>query len=132
MRLSVYNVTPALMVKNEDYWIHYVLRDLFKVFPQVMLLDTGSTDRTKEIALATVNGTGSTLLLIEENYGSDANKIGNGRNIMRQNCATHWMFLIDGDEIWREDKLQNVLSYDVDEAVDVIMVAGWPGRGCVA
>lgn len=126
MQLSVDNITPILMVKNEDYWIGYVLRDLLKVFPKVIMLDTGSTDNTLPIASELADtSSNSELIIIEHHYGNDAAKIGNGRNIMREICPTHWMFLVDGDEIWREDKLLNILTHSVEDNVEVIMVAGW-------
>lgn len=130
MQLSVDTVTPCLMIKNEEYWIHYVVRDLFKVFPTVLILDTGSTDRTMDIIKRTARDYSPTpgfggLILIEDNYNNDPVRIGNGRNVMREACPTYWMFLIDGDEIWREEKLRNIFMYHTKEETEVIMVAGW-------
>lgn len=125
MLLSVDTIMPCLMVKNEDYWIHYVLRDLLKVFPRVLLLDTGSTDSTVAIARTTAEHAKGELILLQDNYNNDPVRIGNGRNVMRDACPAYWMFLIDGDEIWREDKLRNIMNREVEDAVEVIMVAGW-------
>lgn len=126
MQLSVDNLCPTLMCRNEEFWCGYVLRDLLKVFPKVLVLDTGSTDRTVEIIkTVAADYPGSELMLIEEHYGNDAAKIGNGRNIMREACPTHWQFLIDMDEIWREDKLHNVLKHEIADEVEVVMLAGW-------
>lgn len=107
------------MVKNEEYWIYYVLRDLFKIFPKVLVLDTGSTDNTLDI-IKSFNSTGK-LLLIESDYGTDDLKIGNGRNVLREECPTHWMFLVDGDEIWLEDQLIKLVNYEFPK-VDVGMI----------
>lgn len=124
MQLSVDIITPCIMLKNEEYWIHYVVRDLFKVFPQVLILDTGSTDRTLDIIRRTAVGYNG-LILLEANYHNDPVLIGNGRNIMREACPTYWMFLVDGDEIWREAKLRNMLVYNTKDETEVIMLAGW-------
>lgn len=125
MRLSVDNITPCVMAKNEEYWIYYCLRDLLKVFPQVILLDTGSIDATVEIAKYVNEASTGNLILMQDDYQNDPIKIGDGRNVMREACPTHWMFLVDADEIWREDKLRNILCYDAEDRVEVIMVAGW-------
>ena len=114
------------MCKNEDFWIHYVIRDLLKVFPMTIILDTGSTDKTKEIIKRTEEKIGiGKIQLIEENYGNDGDRIGNGRNIMRQVCPTHWMFLIDGDEIWLEDRLRRLLEFEIEPNKEIVMVGWW-------
>lgn len=123
--MDVKSITPGIMCKNEENWIHFCLRDLLKVFDKVILLDTGSTDRTIEYALETAKQTEGKLQLIQHNYGSDAVKIGNGRNVLRETCETEWLFLVDSDELWQEDKLKRMLEFEIEPGVDVVMVAGW-------
>lgn len=126
MKLSVDTVTPCIQCANESFWVHYVLRDLLKVFPKVLVLDTGSEDNTVEIIKATAaDYPNCQLTLMEEQYNKDSVRIGNGRNVMREACSTHFMFIVDGDEIWREDKLHNLLNQEVQDGIDVVMVAGW-------
>lgn len=124
--VSVDSITPCLMVKNEEYWIYYVLRDLNKIFPQVVVLDTGSDDNTKNI----IKKYFPRIDLIEENYGDNPNKIGNGRNVLRKLCPTYWMFLVDGDEIWLEDKLKNLTVFNCKPSTEVVMVSGWNIEDC--
>lgn len=100
------DITPALHVKNEEYWIHYVLRDLLKVFDEVFMLDTGSTDRTVEIAEATAELVGGELHLVVEDMGNDRHRIGNAPNTLIESVQTEWMLLVDGDEIWGQNQLQ--------------------------
>lgn len=118
------DITPVTKIKNEDYWTYYHLRDLFKVFGRFIMLDTGSTDQTRQIAKATAGMFGGELTLVEEDYGDDANKIGNAPNILRERCTTKWMFLVDGDEIWREDQLRLLLAHEPTPNKTVIMVVG--------
>lgn len=120
MKLN-YNICPCIMCKNEDYWIYYTLRDLVKVFGSALVLDTGSTDKTKDI----IKTYYPQVKLIEEDYGNDDKKIGNGRNVLREECPTEWMFLVDADEVWREDKLQVIINTNIQPQVEVVMVAGW-------
>lgn len=104
------DVTPAIHCKNEVYWIHYVLRDLFKVFPHVMMIDTGSTDDTVNIATLTARAAEGSLDLHVEDMGDDALRIGNCPNMLREAVETPWMLLVDGDEIWQERQLCGMLE----------------------
>lgn len=120
--MNVTEITPCLMIKNEDYWIYYVLRDLSKVFgSRIIVLDTGSADHTTSI----VKQYYPRIRLIRDDYGTDAEKIGNGRNVLRELCPTKWMFLVDGDEIWREDKLHKLLQQEVPIETKVVMAGNW-------
>lgn len=121
--MNINDLTPCCMMKNEEFWVYYSLRDILKVFGRAIILDTGSTDSTLDIIKEV--SVGYDVKLIEENYGTDAVKIGNGRNVLREECPTHFLFLWDADELWCEDKLRKMLTYDINEGVDVVMVAGW-------
>lgn len=125
MKLTIENITPCIQCKNEEYWIHYVLRDPLKVFGKAIILDTGSTDLTKDIIWQTVEEVGGRVVLIQENYGNNANKIGNGRNVLRAECSTPYMFLIDGDEIYTEAVLHKMLTFEVSDKAEVIMLGSW-------
>jgi glycosyltransferase involved in cell wall biosynthesis len=118
MLLTPDNVTPALMICNEDNWIFYVLRDLYEVFPQILVLDTGSDDRTKEI----IKTCYPNVNLLEECYGHDAHKIGNGRNVLREACQTHWMLLSDGDEVYRKNDLLRLLQQQIEDHIKIVMI----------
>jgi len=118
------DITPVSMIKNEDFWIQYVLRDVLDIFGRAIVLDTGSTDLTKEKIRALEFSTAGKLIMIEENYGDDSNKIGNGRNVLRELCPTYWMFLIDGDEIWTKPQLEELLKSEVPEQARIAMVGG--------
>lgn len=108
-------ITPALHVKNEEYWIHYVLRDLFRVFDAVVMLDTGSTDRTVDIARATVHQVGGALNLMVEDMENDVNSIGDAPNILRSIVQTEWMLLVDGDEIWGRPQLEALKNIEPED-----------------
>lgn len=125
MKLSIDKITPCIQCKNEEYWIHYVMREPLKLFERMIILDTGSTDATKEIIKETVKEIGGRVTLIEEDYGSDANKIGNGRNLLRAECPTHFMFLIDADEVYPKESLEFMLSCNVPDTTDVVMFGSW-------
>jgi hypothetical protein len=119
-------ITPALHVKHEEYWIHYVLRDLFKVFGCAVMLDTGSIDATCDIAVKTARQYGADLTLIQEQMGNDAVAIGNCPSRLREMVKTKWMLLVDGDEIWREMQLRTLIDQTniLSEQYEVVMFNG--------
>lgn len=121
--MKIEDITPGLHVKNEEYWIHYVLRDVLKVFGKAFMIDTGSTDRTVQIAKETANAIGAELLLFEFGFDNNAAKIGNCPNLLRDLITTEWMFLVDGDEIWRENILRKFIDITPGDH-PVIMVGG--------
>jgi glycosyltransferase involved in cell wall biosynthesis len=118
MQLKVSDITFCVQCNTEAYWIYYVLRDAVKVFDNIIVLDTGSEDNTVDI----IKTAFPNIELIEEHYGNDAHKIGNGRNILREACKTYWEFLCDSDEIYREDQLHRLLEYEVPANTEVITV----------
>lgn len=118
-------VTPALHVRNEAYWIHYVLRDVFKVFGRAHMIDTGSNDFTAEYAQSTADELGAELTLAIEYMGDDAEKIGRCSSRLREAIDTPWMLLVDGDEIWREAQLRRMLEvFDPAPDLEVGLVIG--------
>ena len=98
-------ITPAIFCKNEEYWMHYVLRDLIKCFDNIVVLDTGSTDSTLDILRNT-----DRITLIEEHYGDNPKLIGNSPNVLRGLVDTDWMLLVAGDEIWLEPQLLDLIE----------------------
>ena len=98
-------ITPALHVCNEEYWIYYVLRGLFEVFGKVVLFDTGSTDRTVEIAQYAADKYHGEIDWVREDLRGDPHAIGQCPTRLRERVTSPWMFLVDGDEIWEESQL---------------------------
>lgn len=118
-------MTPAIHCKNEAYWIHYVLRDLFKVFGRVCMIDTGSNDFTVEHAKSTAVDMGAELNLTVEYMGDDPIQIGRCSTRLREMIDTPWMLLVDGDEIWREAQLRRLLEmFDPQPDCEVGMILG--------
>lgn len=124
MRISANDITPGIFCKNEEYWIHYVVRDLLHVFGNVVMLDTGSKDDTIRIAKETAKSIGANLHVLCKDYGNNRDKIGNAPNVLRREIKTEWMLLVGGDEVWSQDQLLKLLSYDYPDNMQVGMTIG--------
>lgn len=118
MKLKPEDITPCIQCCNEDHFIFYTLRDISEIFPEIIVLDTGSDDSTKSI----IKTYYPRVQLIEECYGHDSNKIGNGRNVLREACKTHFMFIVDADELWFKKNLLKIFDHEVKPDTGVIML----------
>jgi glycosyltransferase involved in cell wall biosynthesis len=94
MSLGVYVFTL-----NEDLIIYHTLHSVKEVFPQVEVIDIGSTDNT---------------LSIVKSMGIKINKYKNIKrthwpNIKNEFADRHdWIFFIDGDEVYTKENLLNI------------------------
>jgi hypothetical protein len=122
--MNVEDVTPAIFLRNEAYWVYYVVRDLLKVFGRLVVLDTGSDDSTPDLIRMAAEEIGGTLTMRLERYGNDSRLIGNAPNVLRQMVGTEWMLLCGGDEIWCEEQLTVILASDIPEGCTIGMVCG--------
>lgn len=103
------NAIPVVMVRNEEYHIERVLRPLAAVFGRVVLGDTGSNDRTVEIARA-VDG----VEVIELGVLAPA-ALGQARRTLGfrvQELGAPWMFQVDGDEAYHEATLRHLAAIE--------------------
>ncbi|MSR42854.1 MAG: tetratricopeptide repeat protein [Pedosphaera sp.] len=107
-RLSV-----CLIVKNEERFLAQCLRSVKSVAHQIVLVDTGSTDRTVEIAKE--HGAEVHHFAWNDNF-SDA------RNFGLEHARGDWMLILDADEelmaesiekLWEDLSAQNVMGYRI-------------------
>lgn len=102
------DVTICTMVKNEEYFIGHILSP-FIGRAHVTVYDTGSEDKTAEIA---------------EKMGAEVHRKGNStpiqlgeyRSEMNRNAVTKWTMLVDGDELYSKDMLDEIEKIDIPNA----------------
>lgn len=93
MKLSV-----CLIVKNEEQNIPRCLNSIKGEVDEIVVVDTGSTDRTKEIA------SNFNCKIIDFKWCNDFSK---ARNVSIDNATNEWILFLDADEeIPREDLLR--------------------------
>lgn len=93
------NIVPVLLIKNEELWIRHVVGALARVFPHVLVADTGSTDSTLEQIAPIPHVTLRTF-----DHPLTPRELGQCRGEMQEIArsqlgATH-IFLVDGDELY--------------------------------
>ena len=82
-------ISLCMIVKNEERFLHDALRSVAGVADELCIVDTGSTDRTREIALA--HGA----RLIDVPWEDDFSR---ARNSALALATRRWIFVLDADE----------------------------------
>jgi len=106
------NIIPALMIRNEEYYIREVVQPLVDVFGVVLVCDTGSKDKTLSI-LASIPG----VMVVQFGECSPRGLTEVRRDMMRL-CkaygASH-VLLVDGDELYSREALELIKNYSIPD-----------------
>ena len=93
-----------MIVKNEEKYLPRALANLGGFYDELIIVDTGSTDRT--VAIARAHGA----YVISYEWESPGHK-GKARNIGIRNAAGDWIVVLDADERIREpQKLRELIE----------------------
>jgi glycosyltransferase involved in cell wall biosynthesis len=98
-------ISVTILTKNCEESLRSTLEAL-RSFSEVLILDTGSTDRTLEVAREFPNVTTTQAHFI--GFGPTHN--------LASECATHdWILSVDSDEILSDELVQEIHQLDLDE-----------------
>jgi len=117
------DLVPLILVKNDEYWLPYVLESVRGWFDRYVIYDIGSTDRTREIIDWFVD---------EEEKKSDffvrylphVEPVVQGalRNSMIAEARSDWYYILDADELYTDPGLGSLhLSLDQFKGQDDIL-----------
>ncbi|MBS0654277.1 MAG: glycosyltransferase family 2 protein [Verrucomicrobia bacterium] len=98
-------ITVTILTKNAEKYLQQVLEAL-RDFTEVAILDTGSQDRTIEIAKQFDN------VVV---YQHDFIGFGPSHNLLSSMAKNDWILSIDGDEIVTEELKNEIVSLKLDK-----------------
>ena len=104
---SVMWFAPVVMIRNEEYVIGAVLEPLCKVFEHVYVGDTGSTDKTCEIAR------GFSQVVFQQFGMMRPRDLAQVRWHLAQKARSHgyeWAMMVDGDELYTVEGLRQIVG----------------------
>ena len=106
--MSKVKIVAHCLVKNEDRFIWYSLQSVLPFVDQILVYDTGSTDKTVEI----IKSIKSSKIKFLEVGIVDINSFTDIRNQMLRDTpvGTDWLMILDGDEIWPMSSIKKVLE----------------------
>lgn len=84
-------ISLCMIVKNEEKYIKMCLENAMKLADEAIIVDTGSTDRTKEI----INEFQGNIKVIDYKWEDDFSK---ARNISLEAATGDWILMLDADE----------------------------------
>lgn len=97
------------IVNNEENFIWFAVMSVVKYVDQILIWDTGSTDRTVQVIKELKSRLG-TKLEFKEVGRVDPMEFTNMRQKMLEQSKADWILILDGDEIWWEDSIKKIVS----------------------
>ena len=105
MANSFPTISLCMIAKNEEQWIHQCISSVASVVSEIILVDTGSTDRTVEIA----QGLGAKIF--HQPWNDDFSP---PRNFSIEQATSDWILVLDADEVIAQKDLAELQSLTLD------------------
>ena len=104
-----YTVTGHMVVKNEARWIWFSILSVINFVDRMIIFYTGSTDGTVEIIREIMRDERyARKIIFEEKKGIHKDNFYLIRQEQIERTNTDYFFVVDGDEIWYKDALDEV------------------------
>ncbi len=95
-------ISLCLIVKNEEETLHKSLDSVKNIAQEIIVVDTGSIDRTKEIAL------NFTDKVYDFAWCNDFSK---ARNFSISKASNDWILVLDADEVVTDFDIRDIQSF---------------------
>lgn len=124
-----FGITAHCLIRNEERWIWYAIQSVIDYVDQILIFDTGSTDRTVDV-IKTIK---STKITFEEKGVVDKKKFTYLRQEMLDRTSTSWFMMLDGDEIWPREAIVELMKTikQVPQRIEAVVVEQWVCQGDV-
>lgn len=116
------SITAHCLVKNEENFIYSAIKSVINFVDQVMVFDTGSTDKTVVIIQNLIKEYPNKIIF-EEKGLCDKARHTQLRQEMVDRTKTDWFMILDGDEIWTERVLSEAKKIIAENAGVECLVA---------
>ncbi|SHH97780.1 glycosyltransferase family 2 protein [Virgibacillus chiguensis] len=110
----MHSISLCMIVKNEEEVLEQCLRSVESICDEIIILDTGSTDRTKEIALQFTNK------VFDFEWVDDFSK---ARNKSFSYATKDYILYLDADDVVLPedlDKLKNLKKTELNDTIDAV------------
>ena len=94
------------LIKNEENFIWFAINSVIDYVDELLVWDTGSTDKTIEIIKSIEN---SKIKFREVGHASPV-RISELRQQMLEETNADWLLILDGDEIWYQSSVQKLIA----------------------
>jgi glycosyltransferase involved in cell wall biosynthesis len=111
------DITAHTLVRNEENFVWYAIQSVLPHVDQIIVWDTGSTDNTVEI-IKTIN---SRKIKFEQKGYVDTKGVGVLRQQMLEETKSKWIMILDGDEIWWDNAIENCRLKILNSHYDLVV-----------
>jgi glycosyltransferase involved in cell wall biosynthesis len=101
------SITVHCVIRNEERFAWYAINSVLPYVDTVLVYDTGSTDRTREV----VKSIKSPKLVFKECGEVSKQEFFKLRQKQIEITKTDWILVLDGDEIWPEAAIKTLVAY---------------------
>jgi glycosyltransferase involved in cell wall biosynthesis len=98
------------LIKNESKWLWYSVSSVINHIDKLLLWDTGSTDKTREIINELIRKYPDKIEF-KEVGNVDPKRFTTIRQQMLDATKSDWFLIVDGDEIWWNDSIAEVTRF---------------------
>lgn len=95
-----------MVVKNEDRFIYYAIKSVLPYVENILICDTGSTDKTVEI----IKSISDRKIKLTQKNISSSEELSLMRQKQIEETETDWFWIVDGDEIYTEKLCREILD----------------------
>lgn len=99
-------IAAHCVVRNEEKWIWYSLMSVIDYVDEILVWDTGSTDKTVDI----IKTLFSPKIRYKQINQVDAKSFTLAHQAMLEETKSDWVLIVDGDEIWPEEAISRTIS----------------------
>jgi hypothetical protein len=107
--MKIKGLTPTILVMNDSFYLPYVLEALRGRFHRYVIYDAGSEDGTENI-IDWFTETEDAEFFVRKLPFAVPSIQGCYRNSMLAEAETDWTFMVDGDEIYPTESLDNLIT----------------------
>lgn len=106
------------IVKNEDLYIWFSLKSVIEHLDKIIIYDTGSIDKTVEI-INLLQEEYPQKIIFEQKGNVDPAGLTKLRQEMLEKTESDWFILVDGDEVWWNKSIENVIDTIISSQNDL-------------
>lgn len=99
-------ITAHCLACNEERWIWYAIMSVLDYVDEILVWDTGSTDKTVDI----IKSIHSPKLKFREIGSVSPSSFTEARNEMLKCSDADWLLILDGDEIWTTSAISTTVN----------------------
>lgn len=89
-------ITVHMVIRNEEQWVWYAIKSVIDYVTRLIIFDTGSVDRTAKI----IHSFRNSKIIFSQKGNVSAKELVKLRNEQIAQTRTEWFMLLDGDEVW--------------------------------